>query len=396
MSLQIALIIMGISALLIVATVSLMQTEESRKKIFAPLKSWAGQSLAAVKRTFVGSIERLKPRGLAARLSQREPSLMPSGDFAPGDESQSTPIIDRGLGSKTGVDTHDANSVDNHSLPIDSSPQPLKIDYWVRLPGEGVVTRDLALSVFREHEITLERPRAVHGRTEPGNAWLDLTSAQSDEVFSDLILSLQMATRGSVTNESELTRFNNLAYQMAESLGRPINFDMSIEEALPEAARLARFCDQFDLVAVIHIEPKPGTGFQGVDVSRALDRAGMRLGKDDLYHLFDARTGVSRFSLTNRSESGSFSYEDLESGVLRGLVLYMNVPRVARPSVTFSDLVSVAQYVCVEIDGTLTDPEGEAINEAHFDAIRRQIRSLEGSMKKYGIDPGSEEARRLF
>ena len=127
MSLQIALIIMGISALLIVATVSLMQTEESRKKIFAPLKSWAGQSLAAVKRTFVGSIERLKPRGLAARLSQREPSLMPSGDFAPGDESQSTPIIDRGLGSKTGVDTHDANSVDNHSLPIDSSPQPLKI-----------------------------------------------------------------------------------------------------------------------------------------------------------------------------------------------------------------------------------------------------------------------------
>ena len=173
MSLQIALIIMGISALLIVAAVSLMQTEESRKKIFAPLKSWAGQSLAAVKRTFVGSIERLKPRGLAARLSQREPSLMPSGDFAPGDESQSTPIIDRGLGSKTGVDTHDANSVDNHSLPIDSSPQPLKIDYWVRLPGEGVVTRDLALSVFREHEITLERPRAVHGRTEPGNAWLD-------------------------------------------------------------------------------------------------------------------------------------------------------------------------------------------------------------------------------
>ena len=148
MTLQFALIIMGIAALLIVAVVSLMQTAESRKKILAPLKSLAGQSWSAVKRTFVGSIERLKPHGLAARLSQREPSLMPSGDFAPGDEGQSTPLIDRGLDAKTGADRDGASSVDNRSLPVDSSPQPLKIDYWVRLPGEGgSVSRSCALSI---------------------------------------------------------------------------------------------------------------------------------------------------------------------------------------------------------------------------------------------------------
>ena len=58
-------------------------------------------------------------------------------------------------------------------------------------------------------------------------------------------------------NEIALTRFNNLAYYMSESLNRSLKFDMTIEEALPQAARLERFCQEFDLLAVIHIEPPP-------------------------------------------------------------------------------------------------------------------------------------------
>ena len=82
--------------------------------------------------------------------------------------------------------------------------------------------------------------------------------------------------------------------------------------------------------------------------------------------------------------------------MLRGLVLFLNVPTAPRPSQTFSDLISVATYVSTEIDGVLVDPEGKALADAQFDSIARQIRSLESSMKRYGIDPGSEEAKRLF
>ena len=131
-------------------------------------------------------------------------------------------------------------------------------------------------------------------------------------------------------------------------------------------------------------------------MARALDRAGMRLGKDDMFHLYDPRTGESRFSLANRSEVGNFSYDELESGMLRGLVLFLNVPTVPRPSQTFSDLISVATYLSTEVDGVLVAPQGEILADAQFDSIARQIRSLESSMKRYGIDPGSEEANRLF
>ena len=216
------------------------------------------------------------------------------------------------------------------------------------------------------------------------------------QVFSDLIVSLQMADRDGAVTESELTRFNNLTYYMSETLNRSLQFDMTIEEALPEAERLSRFCQEFDLLAVVHVEPPPGKGFSGPEVARALDRAGMRLGKDDMFHLYDPRTGESRFSLANRSEAGTFSYDELESGMLRGLVLFLNVPTVPRPSQTFSDLISVANYVSTELGGVLVDPDKGKLAEAQFDSISKQIRSLESSMKRYGIDPGSEEANRLF
>lgn len=394
MTLQLALIFVGVAAFAAVAAVSVWQSRKGQSSILERTRGWFPKIRSLV------DLERVKewiqPKRLAERLAQREPSLMPSGEFDPASHLAQKAAPRESTTDELSAERSGRGSKGAHALDSEIGARPLKIDYWVRLAGRSLVSRDVALSVFREHEIPLEHPRAIHGRTDPGNAWLDLTTAPADEVFSDLIISLQMATRDGATNESELTRFNNLVYQMAEALNRPMQFDMSIEEALPEAHRLFRFCSEFDLVAVINIEPKPGSGFSGPSVARALDRAGMRLGKDEVYHLFDARTGVSRFSLTNRSTSGRFSYEDLESGVLRGLAMVMNVPQVARPSATFSDLVSVAHYVCSEIDGMLVDPDGDAISESHFDAIRRQIHSLEISMKKYGIEPGSEEAQRLF
>ena len=395
MTLQLALILVGALVLAAVTGISLWQQRNNQRPLVRLIQVWILQRIENFNLEDVKNW--LKPQRLAERLAQREPSLMPSGDFEPSGArpEPSAQEIDEASESRGAPDgEHPIAPI--QSLSADIGGRPLKIDYWVRLPGPNLVSRDGALAVFRQHEIPLERPRSIHGRTDPGNAWLDLTSAPVDEVFSDLIVSLQMADRHGQTNESELTRFNNLAYQMSEALNRPMEFDMSIEEALPEAGRLARFFTEFDLIAVLHIEPKPGSGFRGPDISRVLERSGMRLGKDEVFHLFDARTGVSRFSLANRSEEGRFSYEDLGSGVLRGLAIYMNVPRVSRPSATFADLMSVANYVCNELDGLLVDPEGEIISDSHLEAIRRQVHSLEASMRRYGIAPGSEEARRLF
>ena len=396
MNLQLALILLGVATFIGIVLFSLWQKRGGSRVWLDRPRQWLQSNLQRI--PWGNIVTAVRPKELAQRVRQKEPSLVSSGDLdlaGDGRESgaQTEPMPD---GSPQDDGSQKGAVGSAQALPSEIGKQPLKIDYWARLPGPTPVSRDAALSVFREHEIDLQRPRALHGRTEPGNVWVDLTTAPADEVFTDLIVSLQIADREGAVSESELTRFNNLTYYMSESLNRSLQFDMTIEEALPEAERLARFCQEFDLLAVIHIEPPPGRGFSGPEVTQALDRAGMRLGKDDMFHLYDPRTGAGRFSLANRSESGSFSYDELESGMLRGLVLFLNVPTAPRPSQTFSDLISVATYVSTEIDGVLVDPQGKALADAQFDTIARQIRSLESSMKRYGIDPGSEEAKRLF
>ena len=396
MNLQLALILLGVATFTGIVLLSLGQR-----------RGGSGERLEGSRSRFKNILQRipwgniaagLRPKKLVQRVRQQEPSLVSSGDLdLTGDnrasEVQAEPLVG-GTSHDEAVTKRAVGTA--QALPSEIGKQPLKVDYWARLPGVAPVSRDAALGVFREYEIDLQRPRALHGRTQPGSVWFDLETAPADEMFSDLIISLQMADRDGAVTESELTCFNNLTYYMSETLNRSLQFGMTIEEALPEAERLFRFCQEFDLLAVVNIEPPPGKGFSGPEVARALDRAGMRLGKDDMFHLYDPRTGKSRFSLANQSERGTVSYDELESGILHGLVLFLNVPTVPRPSQTFSDLISVANYVATELGGVLVDPQKGRLSEGQFDSILKEIRSLELSMKRYGIDPGSEEANRLF
>ncbi len=251
-----ALITLGLVVLGVIAALSFLKRRTTPASWLAGLR--AGIASQAANLRWPVALNFVHPDRLVNRVRQREPSLMASHDF----ERQPSARLKGDDLKATDQATPVDSSVEHPSEPtrvLDSEigSAPIKIDYWVRLPGQTPVTRDLALSVFREHEINLSHPRAIHGRTEPGNAWLDLQDTPAGEIFTDLIISVQMADPDRSVDESELTRFNNLAYALAEALDRPLQFESSIEEALPEAARLERICHQFDLLAGIQNEAQP-------------------------------------------------------------------------------------------------------------------------------------------
>ena len=215
MNLQLALILLGVATFTGIVLLSLWQRRD-------PNGEWLERSRSSfrsiLQRIPWGSIAAgLRPKKLVQRVRQKEPSLVSSGDLdLAGDnrasEVKAEPLVgglplDEAL-TKRAVGTA-------QTLPSEIGKQPLKIDYWARLPGVAPVSRDAALAVFREYEIDLQRPRALHGRTQLGSVWFDLARAPADEVFSDLIVSLQMADRDGAVTESELTRFNNLTYYLS-------------------------------------------------------------------------------------------------------------------------------------------------------------------------------------
>ena len=393
MNLQLALIILGALALTFVVVLSYARGRFSLRRIATEwMNGFPSVEVLIDKLGSVLHLRQFDPAG------QREPSLVPSDDFELGKEPGRTGSPPAQEDARAGQDAGPGIPRDIAGLaPQDGiGSGPLRIDYWARLPGQDPVSRDVVLVLYREHEIRLEHPRAVHGRSHPGNVWLDLEQAGSDELFTDLVVSLQLADHRGPVDEAELTRFNTLVYGLAEGLNRRCQLEESVEDSLPQAQRLDRFCRAYDMLAILNIEPLGDSSFAGRELERVMQRSSMRLGDRNIFHFYDPRTGASQFSLANRHQPGQFDYPDLEGGAFRGLTMFMSIPRAANPSGTFGKMISVAEYISAELNGSVTDPDGSRLSPAHLSLIQRQVNGVGEAMRRLGIVPGSEEALRLF
>jgi hypothetical protein len=59
-------------------------------------------------------------------------------------------------------------------------------------------------------------------------------------------------------------------------------------------------------------------------------------------------------------------------------------------------MLSVAEYLASELNGSLADPDSGRLSPAHLALIQRQVTGVGESMKRLGVTPGGEEALRLF
>ena len=385
MSLQLALLLLGLVAL---ALVLLLSYTRGRIKVLARLSRFPRMM------ALFGRLFRWAPKEPRERAVQREPSLVSASEF----HLDPTP---EGDGQK--IDCHENRRfVDDSRFTFvtaefeENLGWPLKIDYWARVSGSEPVTCHDVLSVYRRHELDLQHPHLIHGRSYPSNVWVDLEEASSVDRFSDLVVSVQMVDRHGPVTESELTRTNSLVYELAEELNRKFQFDMTVEEAIEQALRLDYFCQRYDMLVIVNIAGREGSEFAGNDIQRIAKRSQMQIGDMGMFHFLDPRTDHSRFTMANRFEPGSFDSATLETFSTRGLTLFMSIPRVPDPLTVFNEMMAVVQYAASELAGELFDPDGGEIDESGVEKIRQQITDINELFHRVGIVPGSEEALRLF
>ena len=385
MTLQLALMLLGLVAL---GLVLLFSYTRSRIKVLDRLSRYPRMM------KLFGHSGLWIRKELRSGVVQREPSLVSAGEF------HLDPAPDPG--GDNIVRHENQRSVDNGRLALvtaefdDELGWPLKIDYWARVPGSEPVTCHDVLSVYRRHELDLERPHLIHGRSYPSNVWVDLEEASSADRFSDLVVSVQMVDRRGSVTESELTRTNSLVYELAEELNRKFQFDMTVEEAIDQALRLDHFCQRHDVLVIINVAAKEESEFTGNDIKRIAERSRMQIGDMGMFHFLDPRMGHSRFTMANRFEPGSFDPAAFETFSTRGLTLFMSIPRAPDPLAVFDEMIAVAQYAASELSAELRDPDGGEIGETGVEKIRQQVTEITELFHRVGIVPGSEEALRLF
>ena len=111
-----------------------------------------------------------------------------------------------------------------------------KIDFVIDLPGPGPVMRDTALSVYKQNEYNLNKPRHLYGRHHRTERWSDLQLDPGTTEYDDLKLVIQLTDPRGPIDESELNAFMQIGLKLADTLARPTKLPESFEAGLARAA----------------------------------------------------------------------------------------------------------------------------------------------------------------
>ena len=79
-----------------------------------------------------------------------------------------------------------------------------------------------------------------------------------------------------------------------------------------------------------------------------------------------------------------------------GIVLLLDVPRVADPVRVFDHMRMAAKRMTQTLEGVLVDDNRRPLNDASLAAIRTQVQTTAAALSEANIDPGGPRAVRLF
>jgi cell division protein ZipA len=314
--------------------------------------------------------------------------------------------IERAVETRIDVDPEiDTRNLDSEAAPTATQMvmHPMapdeKIDFIVTLPARSKpISRDRALGIYKQNEYILEKPRGLYGLRNVTRVWSNLDSDPISTEYTDLRLAIQLADIEGPVNESELHNFTQLALKLADPLKRRTLFSMEFDQAIEMAKVLDNFCKEFDVVASVNILSKGPVGFTGMDILHEMSVLGLEIGKKNIFHKypnFDKRK-FPLYSIANLYDPGEFNMEAMQRFVTKGLTIFMQVPCVRDPGTVFREMIKDALHLCNELNGTLLDQDNKPMNQQGVEAIENQIRALDQRMRERGIAPGTETAIRLF
>jgi FtsZ-interacting cell division protein ZipA len=231
------------------------------------------------------------------------------------------------------------------------------------------------------------------GRTAPGSPWILLDSATPGE-FVELAACLLLADRNGAASHAQVDTFVRVMSELAPMLPAALSVpDVAAETDRAEA--LDRLCADVDVqigLTIMKVEPAsiPGTRLRGV-----AEAAGFKLAPGGRFEWPQEDTGAVLYTLQNvRNEP--FTVDTLRTSATNGVVLVLDVPRVADPLRAFDHMKLAAKRIAHTLDGVLVDDNRRPLDDAALAAIRQQVGSAAEALKACRIDPGSPRAYALF
>jgi hypothetical protein len=312
------------------------------------------------------------PRSVAVNEAPEEPLAAPEREPALEADALPEPVT---LGAPRSV--RDA-----------ASPDP-DIECVVLLtPGAPVASGAFA----RARTASLAKPARWLGRRGQGLPWqpLDGSAGPWQQVAACLLL----ADRAGAASQADISNFLSVVAGAASEL--PADFDPP--DAAEEASRaeeLDRLCADLDVQIGLTILKSELGQIAGTRLRGVAEAAGFRLAASGQFEYLQDETGAVLCSLQNYKQE-PFTVESLRALSTPGIVLVIDVPRVAEPVRVFDQMRMTAKRLAQTLEAVLVDDNRRPLDDAALAAIRTQVQATATALREAHIDPGGQRALRLF
>ncbi len=129
---------------------------------------------------------------------------------------------------------------------------------------------------------------------------------------------------------------------------------------------------------VLTVMAAAGDFFEGGDLLREFNAAGLHIGKDHLFHLYPEHgERAPLFSVSNVLNPGVFDPQKIMTLQTRGLVLFLRLPSAHSGKHGFEALVECANTLARGLGGEVMDAERRPISNHMLQRMQEQILEFE-------------------
>ncbi len=295
--------------------------------------------------------------------------------------------------SDTEVSTDDASPSDPAGSLLNETCSILnsRDDFIIELQT-GTPSNASALNGLWQRKFDFGKPVHVCGMALSSKQW-ERVIAESQTLYDRFRIALQLVDRGGPISAAKLADFRDIVSGIAQNLDADTTIP-DIDETQRRAIDLDAFCASVDQMVGVNLIPPGKRLLLGSRVAQSATLLGMTLEADGAFHQLDGM-GHSLFSLTNR-DAKPFQHHLLATSGTAGITLLLDVPKVSDPTEKFDQLMQVAHGLARSLQVNLVDDHNKPLSDSGLAMIRTRIAEIETRMIEYGITPGSPQAHRLF
>lgn len=199
--------------------------------------------------------------------------------------------------------------------------------------------------------------------------------------YSEILASVQMATRRQVLSEIEASRFVSAVQQIA--LAIDADFDApEMGRLVAQAAELDALCARFDVQITLTLEAQGGP-MDGSVVSAAAEDAGFVPGLPGQWVKRDQK-GRQLLTLASTSLLAD------------RLALTLDVPLAPGDRDSLAALFIAAHQLAARVNAVIVDDNGRPVETTAHETIGAELEKLYEEMRAAGIEPGGPRAQRLY